>query len=220
MTAIRCISGRAVPLLRDDIDTDALFPARFYTLPVSYDRALFADWRRRPDGSPDPDFPLEAPRWKGATILIAGRNFGCGSSREHAVWALQDAGFRAVLADGFGEIFAANAAARGLICASVERAILLRLAALAGVAAGTATVKVDLEQCALYCDGSEIAPFEMDAAARVAAMAGEDALSRALATAVQARDWMEAEAARRPWLAAPARPMPDVMIDAGKRTAK
>ena len=119
--------GRAVHLPRDDVDTDQLIPARFMSVPRSegYGDYLMHDLRRS-DGDLDPDFPLNATAE--ASVLVAGRNFGCGSSREAAVYALVDAGFRAVVASGFGDIFAANSVNNGLCPARVSAEDLVRLA--------------------------------------------------------------------------------------------
>jgi 3-isopropylmalate/(R)-2-methylmalate dehydratase small subunit len=111
------LTSHAVALPVDDLDTDRIIPARFLK---AVDRKamgdhLFADWRTRSDGSPDPAFPLNRDSAAGAEILLAGSNFGCGSSREHAVWALTGAGFRAVIAPSFADIFRNNALKNGLL---------------------------------------------------------------------------------------------------------
>ncbi len=113
-------TGTAVALPRDNIDTDQLIPARFMSTPRSagYGQFLLHDMRQDDTGKPDPDFPLNKSR--GAGVLIAGRNFGSGSSREAAVYALVDAGFRAVIAPSFGDIFASNAVNNGLLPAKVS----------------------------------------------------------------------------------------------------
>ncbi len=102
---------------RVDVDTDQIIPKQFLKRieRTGYEDALFFDWRFRPDGSPNPDFELNRPEYQGASVLVAGRNFGCGSSREHAVWALVDAGFRAVIAPSFGDIFFNNCFKNGML---------------------------------------------------------------------------------------------------------
>lgn len=116
------LTGRAVVLRRAHIDTDQLAPKRFLRriTRTGYEDALFADWRMGPDGTPDATFPLNRPTARGATILIAGPDFGCGSSREHAVWALMDSGFRAVLASSFGDIFRQNCVQNGLLAGTLS----------------------------------------------------------------------------------------------------
>src|SRR3954471_77932 len=109
--------GLVAPLDRVDVDTDQIIPKQFLKsiARTGFDQGLFFDWRVRPDGSPDPEFVLNKPEYTGATILVSGRNFGSGSSREHAPWALQQAGFRAVIAPSFGDIFRNNSAKNGLL---------------------------------------------------------------------------------------------------------
>src|SRR3954451_15029669 len=136
MQELRSVTGRVAVLDRADVDTDQILPARFLARVsrTGYEDALFADWREQPD------FSLQA----GATILLAGARFGVGSSREHAVWALQDGGFRVVLAPSFGDIFRNNAAQNGLLAAVVDEDAAARLRA--PLAAEPATdVTVDLE---------------------------------------------------------------------------
>jgi 3-isopropylmalate/(R)-2-methylmalate dehydratase small subunit len=110
-------SGRAVTLPRRDVDTDQIIPKQFLkgVERTGYGPALFYDWRYRADGTPDPGFELNSPAAQGATILITGPNFGCGSSREHAVWALVDYGFRAIIAPSFADIFTSNCYRNGLL---------------------------------------------------------------------------------------------------------
>lgn len=110
-------TGKPAVIARNDIDTDQLIPKQFLKniLKTGYGISLFYDWRYLKDGKPNPDFILNQPNYKDATILIAGTNFGSGSSREHAAWALTDFGFKAVIAEGFGPIFYMNATKNGLL---------------------------------------------------------------------------------------------------------
>lgn len=110
-------TGLVAPLDRIDVDTDQIIPKQFLKRieRTGYGRFLFHDWRAREDGSPDPDFSLNRPEYAGASILVTGRNFGCGSSREHAPWALTDFGFRAVIAPSFADIFKSNSFQNGLL---------------------------------------------------------------------------------------------------------
>src|ERR1041385_1818937 len=110
-------SGIVAVLRRDNIDTDQIIPKQFLKRVerTGYGDVLFFDWRYNGDGSPDPAFLLNAPQYRGASILLAGKNFGCGSSREHAVWALRDYGFRAIIAPSFADIFANNCLKNGLL---------------------------------------------------------------------------------------------------------
>jgi len=127
------IRGRAVPLPMSDIDTDQIIPRQFLktTRRGSLGECLLYHHRYRPDGSPDPRFVLNDPRYQGAVILLAGENFGCGSSREHAVWALVDWGFKAVVAPSFAEIFAGNAVNNHLLPVRVSPGALKEMVELA-----------------------------------------------------------------------------------------
>ena len=111
MDPVRRVAGRALPLARANVDTDQIIPSHWLKRleRTGYAAGLFEAWRR------DPSFVLSDPRYRGASVLLAGPNFGCGSSREHAVWALRDAGFRAVIAASFADIFRSNALANGFV---------------------------------------------------------------------------------------------------------
>ncbi|HEY8457039.1 MAG TPA: 3-isopropylmalate dehydratase small subunit [Actinopolymorphaceae bacterium] len=116
-------TGKAMPLRRSDVDTDQIIPAVYLkrVTRTGFGDGLFAAWRS------DPSFPLNRPEYRGASILVAGPNFGTGSSREHAVWALQDAGFRVVISSRFGDIFRGNAGKAGLLAAVVDQKVVERL---------------------------------------------------------------------------------------------
>jgi 3-isopropylmalate/(R)-2-methylmalate dehydratase small subunit len=113
----RNFTGLAAPLNRPNVDTDQIIPKQFLKAVVrsGLKRGLFFDWRLRPDGAENPDFVLNLPRYRGASILVAGPNFGSGSSREHAVWALEDFGFQAVIAPSFADIFRNNCFKNGML---------------------------------------------------------------------------------------------------------
>ncbi|HVR29645.1 MAG TPA: 3-isopropylmalate dehydratase small subunit [Thermoanaerobaculia bacterium] len=115
------LASRVAPLPIDNVDTDRIIPARYLkvTDKNGLGEGLFADWRRGADGSPDPDFALNRPELRGARILLAGDNFGCGSSREHAAWALLGAGFQAVLSTRFADIFRNNSLKNGLLVVEI-----------------------------------------------------------------------------------------------------
>jgi 3-isopropylmalate/(R)-2-methylmalate dehydratase small subunit len=117
MPAVTQIRSRTVVLPAANIDTDQIIPARFLTATskAGFGKHLFADWRYDAAGNPKPDFPLNQPDAKGAAVLVAGRNIGCGSSREHAPWALQDFGFAAVISTEFADIFRTNCLKNGLL---------------------------------------------------------------------------------------------------------
>src|SRR5580693_9512108 len=124
MEAFKTLTSVAVPLDRTNVDTDQIIPKQFLKRieRTGYGEFLFFDWRRTADGSPDPSFVLNDPRFQGAQILIAGKNFACGSSREHAAWALSDYGFRVVIAPTFADIFFSNAGKNGIVLARLSDA--------------------------------------------------------------------------------------------------
>jgi 3-isopropylmalate/(R)-2-methylmalate dehydratase small subunit len=140
MEPIRVIRGTAAPLDRSDVDTDQIIPAVYLkrVARTGFEDGLFAAWRS------DPDFVLNRPEYESATILVAGPNFGTGSSREHAVWALQDHGFRVVISPRFGDIFRGNAGKSGLLAAQVDEKVVNALWDLIDRAPDT-DVTVDLE---------------------------------------------------------------------------
>ena len=178
------VDSAAVLLPRDNVDTDQIIPARFLK---TVDRggladALFADWRYADDGSPRPEFVLNRRDAAGRQILVAGDNFGCGSSREHAPWALRGWGFRAVIASSFADIFRANALKNGLLPIEVAPEELIRIKDLLEAHPGLKLV-VDLEAQELRLpDDSEIG-FSVDAFARRMLLDGSDELGFLLAQA-------------------------------------
>jgi 3-isopropylmalate/(R)-2-methylmalate dehydratase small subunit len=117
MIPFRTLTARVAPLDRANVDTDQIIPKQFLKRVerTGYGEFLFFDWRRTPDNTPDPNFVLNKPHFEGAQILVAGKNFGCGSSREHAAWALADFGFRCVISSSFADIFFSNAAKNGML---------------------------------------------------------------------------------------------------------
>src|SRR6266699_1205317 len=117
MQPFRKHTGQVAPLYRANVDTDQIIPKQFLKRieRTGFGEFLFNDWRRSADGTPDPEFVLNQPRYAGASILVGGKNFGCGSSREHAVWALADFGFHVVIASSFADIFANNSLKNGLL---------------------------------------------------------------------------------------------------------
>ncbi|MEA5360337.1 3-isopropylmalate dehydratase small subunit [Amycolatopsis sp., V23-08] len=167
-------TGTVMPLRRSDIDTDQISPARFvpYYARGGYTNILFADWRD------DPAFVLNQPEHQGATILVAGTNFGTGSSRESAVWALQSAGFRVVLAPRFGDIFHGNALTRGLPAVTLPAEEIETLWDLVD-ADPWLEVTVDLHTCQVRHSGRTL-PFAIDPAARERLLRGADLVTETL----------------------------------------
>ena len=158
----------------DNIDTDQIIPARFLTTTVrtGLGQFAFADWRRRADGAPHPDFVLNSPRAAGARVLVTGRNFGCGSSREHAVWALLDAGFQAIVSTEFADIFRNNALGNGLLPIQVGPSIIDKL--ILASSESDARVSVDLASQSLRLPGGGSAVFAVAPFAKHCLLRGID----------------------------------------------
>ncbi|HEX6570448.1 MAG TPA: 3-isopropylmalate dehydratase small subunit [Steroidobacteraceae bacterium] len=173
MEPITIIRSRTVVMPSTNIDTDQIIPARFLTTTVreGLGVSLFADWRYGPDGTPRPDFVLNQPQAAGCQVLVAGRNIGCGSSREHAPWALLDYGFRAVISTEIADIFRNNSLKNGLLPVVVDESTHAWLLANPG-----AEVEVDLPGTTLRLPDRREVSFPIDAFSRYCLMHGIDEL--------------------------------------------
>lgn len=184
MEAVREVDGIVAALDRADVDTDQIVPKQFLKRieRTGYGRFLFHDWRTRGDGAPDPDFVLNRPPWSGARILVAGRNFGCGSSREHAAWALHDFGIGAVVAPSLADIFRSNCVQTGIVPVVLPEAAVADLLARAGRADPGAPLRarVDLETMRVEVHGGASHAFELDPHARRRLMEGLDDIALTL----------------------------------------
>jgi 3-isopropylmalate/(R)-2-methylmalate dehydratase small subunit len=191
MRPFRTHSGTAVPLDRSDVDTDQIIPAWYLKRieRTGFGPFLFDEWRK------DPDFVLNLPRYRGATILLAGPNFGCGSSREHAVWALEDHGFRAILAPSFGDIFRTNCTKVGLLPVELAAGTVRTLMD-ACLEDPAIRITVDLEHRTVTAPGVETA-FEIDDFTRRRLLEGRDDIGLTL---LQAGPIDAYEAARPSWM--------------------
>jgi 3-isopropylmalate/(R)-2-methylmalate dehydratase small subunit len=191
MKAVREIRSRTVVLPAENVDTDQIIPARFLvtTSREGLGSALFADWRWQADGRPKPGFVLNTPEAGAARVLVAGRNFGCGSSREHAVWALQAGGFDAVVSTSFADIFRANALKNGLLPVVVDAASHALLLASPG---GEVAIDVDRHELSF---GSQRVVFPLEPFARYCLLNGLDELTFILSREKDIAAW---EAARGP----------------------
>jgi 3-isopropylmalate/(R)-2-methylmalate dehydratase small subunit len=171
------ITSHAVLLPAVDIDTDQIIPARFLkvTSKEGLGVHLFQDWRYDAGGAPRPDFPLNQDAAVGAEILVAGHNFGCGSSREHAAWALAGWGFRAVVSSSFADIFRGNALKNGLVPVALDRGDHARLVA-ARAADPRLPITIDLEEESLKWPGQAPLSFQIDRFARRCLLEGTDEL--------------------------------------------
>jgi 3-isopropylmalate/(R)-2-methylmalate dehydratase small subunit len=177
MEPIRTFAGRIVALPINDIDTDQIIPARFLkvTDKTGLGTACFSDWRYEADGSPKADFVLNQADYQGAEILIGGHNFGCGSSREHAPWALLGAGFKAIISTYFADIFKGNALKNGLLPIIVDEETHQQLISLAQEDPSSA-VTIDLAAQSITLADGRVVPFPIDNFARHCLLNGVDQL--------------------------------------------
>ena len=191
MEPIRLVVGRALPLPRADVDTDQIIPSHWLKRleRTGYGAGLFEAWRS------DPGFVLNDPRYRGASILLAGPNFGCGSSREHAVWALRDSGFRAVVSTRFADIFKTNALRNGLLTVEVDEPTVALLFD-AVRADPAAQITIDLERRTLDAPGLHTR-IAIDDYARTRLLEGLDDIGLTLR---KEREIREYETARPEWL--------------------
>jgi 3-isopropylmalate/(R)-2-methylmalate dehydratase small subunit len=173
MPAVTQIRSRTVAMPATNIDTDQIIPARFLTATskAGFGKHLFADWRYDKDGNPKADFALNQPEAKGAAILVAGRNIGCGSSREHAPWALQDFGFAAVISTEFADIFRTNCLKNGLLPIVVDEATHAWLLANPNV-----EVSVDVASTTLSLPNGTQVQFPLEGFAKYCLVNGVDEL--------------------------------------------
>jgi 3-isopropylmalate/(R)-2-methylmalate dehydratase small subunit len=173
MDPVSRVHSKTVVIPSSNIDTDQIIPARFLTTTIKEGLGLqlFADWRYLKDGSPNPDFVLNRPEARGAQVLVAGRNFGCGSSREHAPWALLDFGFRAVISTEIADIFLGNSLKNGLLPIVVDEATSQWLLDHPG-----ADVDIDLKTATLTLPTGVARRFPIEAFARHCLLNGIDEL--------------------------------------------
>ena len=171
MTAFAALTSRSVVLRQSNIDTDQIIPARFLstTERAGLGKHAFNDWRWQADGSPNPDFAFNQSQNAGRQILLAGANFGCGSSREHAPWALTDLGLRAIVSSEIADIFRNNSLKNGLLPIVLDEAIVQAL-----MQRPDDELTVDIEARELRTPAGEVHPFPLDAFARTCLMEGVD----------------------------------------------
>ncbi len=198
MEGVRRFEGLCAALPRRDVDTDQIIPKQFLkrTGREGYGDACFFDWRYLPDGRPRPEFELNDPAYRGASILVSGANFGCGSSREHAVWALRGMGFRAVVAASFGDIFRANSLQNGLLPVQLSEVQADAIAARSVERRGYRLL-IDLEAQTVSDRDGEICGFAIDPFWKECLTLGRDPLELALD---HAADISSHELRRAAWL--------------------
>ncbi len=203
MKPFTTLTAIAAPLLRDNVDTDAIIPSREMRSVSKKGLAdgLFAGWRYVAIGSrePAPDFVLNQPRYAGAQILVSGANFGCGSSREHAVWALAEFGIRAVIAPSFNPIFQANCIANGLVPVLLDRDATVAIGAAIDNAVSP-HLTVDLDAQSVSIEAGKVWHFDIDPDARDALLAGRDSIGQTLQLADEVAAFRRGDAAVRPWI--------------------
>ncbi|OYY77683.1 MAG: 3-isopropylmalate dehydratase small subunit [Sphingomonas sp. 28-62-20] len=186
------VSGIAAPLIRANIDTDAIIPSREIkgVGKTGLADGLFAGWRYLEGRTPDPDFILNQPRYAHAPILLGGDNFGCGSSREHAVWALHDYGMRAVIAPSYAPIFQSNCVRNGIIPVVLDAGLIAQLGDMVAIDLLAQTVT----------SNAVTAPFEIDAEAKAMLAEGLDAIDLTLKHRAAIDAFLIADQAARPWI--------------------
>lgn len=164
MQAFTALTGLVAPLDRANVDTDQIIPKQFLKTikRTGLREGLFFDWRKQKDGSQDPSFFLNQPRFQGATILLTRDNFGCGSSREHAPWALLDQGFRCIVGSSFADIFYNNCFKNGMLPIALSEEVVERLFERANAAQGRYELTIDLQKCTVADSQGTIATFEID----------------------------------------------------------
>ncbi|GEP05813.1 3-isopropylmalate dehydratase small subunit [Methylobacterium oxalidis] len=202
MHSFTTVTGAAAPLPAANVDTDVIMPKQFLKGidRAGLDRGAFHDLRFAPDGSPRPDFVLNRPGWEETRFLVVGPNFGCGSSREHAVWGLLQLGIRAIIGTTFAGIFADNAANNGLLLVSLDPGAVSALLARAADPEGN-RLTVDLPGETILAEDGTRHAFEIPPSRKDALVRGLDAIGQTLDRAAEIRAFEARHHAARPWLA-------------------
>ena len=192
--------GRVAVLDRVNVDTDQIIPKQFLKRieRTGFGEFLFYDWRFAADGKKNADFVLDEPRYAGASILVAGRNFGCGSSREHAVWALADFGFRAVISSSFADIFANNSTKNGFLTVSLQESEVAELMRRAAEIKDY-ELAIDLEKCEVVDEQGFKAKFPIDEFVRHCLLNGLDDIGLTLQHEAEIRDYEVLHPAPSAW---------------------
>jgi 3-isopropylmalate/(R)-2-methylmalate dehydratase small subunit len=194
-------TGLVGPLDRTNVNTDEIIPARFLKSikRTGFGTALFANWRLQPDGLPNPDFVLNLPRYQGASILLAGDNFGCGSSREHAPWAIREYGFRCIIAPSFANIFYNNCFNNGILPVSFDEATVRELMAETENTEGYA-LSVELATQTVTTPAGRVLHFEIDQFRKQALLQGLDNIGWTLSHADEIAAYEARRRQEAPWL--------------------
>ncbi|AKA81913.1 MULTISPECIES: 3-isopropylmalate dehydratase small subunit [Pseudomonas] len=195
------VTGKAAPMLAANIDTDVIMPKQFLKGidRDGLDRGLFFDLRFLPSGAPNLEFVLNQPAWQGANFMVVGPNFGCGSSREHAVWGLKQMGIRALIGSSFAGIFHDNCQRNGLLLITLEQAVLHRLAQTISQA-DQAQISIDLEAQQIRLADGQLIPFQIDTLRKTALLFGLDAIGSTLQRSEQIEAFERQHLTTKPWL--------------------
>ena len=201
MEAFTSLTGLAAPLMRNNVDTDQIIPTRFLARASEegLNEGLFAEWRVKPDGSPNTEFVLNREPWMRAQILVAGANFGCGSSREAAPRALRQQGFRAIVAPSFGDIFFGNCFRCGIAPVVLPAADVAAIASGLGDADAPGTVRVDLDKQEVTGPDGRVYRFETPKLLRRMLLEGLDEIGLTLTQSGAIEAFRARDAVRRPW---------------------
>jgi 3-isopropylmalate/(R)-2-methylmalate dehydratase small subunit len=208
MEAFRVHRGLVAPLARDNVDTDAIIPKQFLKsiARTGFGANLFDAWRYLEPGMdaatrrPNPDFVLNQPRYRGASILVSGKNFGCGSSREHAPWALSQYGFRAIVAESYADIFYNNCFKNGLLPIVLPESEVARLSHEAQLGNGF-SLTIDLERQVVIDPAGRATPFDVEPFRKYCLVNGFDDIGLTLRHADLIRGFEAVHLSKRPWLA-------------------
>jgi len=204
MEPFTTLTAIAAPLLRANVDTDVIIRIERAILPRSdLARYAFSAWRYLPDGREDPQFVLNQPGYADARILLAGPNFGCGSSREAAVWALQGLGIRCVIAPGFGEIFEGNCFQNGVLPVVLPMAAVEALADVVADDPRGRMLTVDLGRCLVLGSNGSAYAFNVDPARKVALLSGLDDIAMTMTLTGEIDAFQRRDKAARPWVHLP-----------------
>lgn len=195
------VSGKAAPMLAANIDTDVIMPKQFLKGidRAGLDRGLFFDLRFLPSGEPNPQFILNQPGWQGASFMVVGPNFGCGSSREHAVWGLKQMGIRALIGSSFAGIFYDNCQRNGVLLITLEPEQVQALGRTVSEAEG-AQIEVDLPAQEIRLHDGSVLPFKIDTLRKDALLLGLDAIGSTLQRSAQIREFEQRHLQANPWL--------------------
>jgi len=201
MNAFRILTGLVAILDRPNVDTDQIIPKQFLKRVerTGFGEFLFYDWRFLPNGQPDPAFPLNESRYRGASILTAGKNFGCGSSREHAPWALLDFGIRCIISEDFADIFYNNCFKNGILPIKVSKEIVAKLMDDAS-RGSNAIIEIDLEKQEIKGPDGGTVHFEIDAFRKKCLIEGLDDIGLTLEKKASIDDFESRQKDSQPWL--------------------